>query len=357
MNNIYLHIPLQQPDISDLVLATVTKTTGSTPQKPGSSALFNRAGLVRGTVGGGVLEGKVQKISQESVITKSPGLYHFKLDNGISGGEDALCGGEITILIDARPGDHIQVFEEIRRSVEERIPGILVTMVTGTNGEEIKITRYWITETQKPAPLKGFFHQIGSEAEKMLSLNDRAEFREVELQETGNRPSAVFFLEPVIPPPRLIIAGAGHIGKALAELGKILDFEVTVIDDRPEYANSENLPCADHIVTGDIGNTIDLTEKGKDTYIVIVTRDHKDDASALRACIGSSAEYIGMIGSRNKVARMRGEFISKGWATIQQWERVFTPVGLDIGSITVGEIAVSIAAQLVQVKNRTKAHR
>jgi xanthine dehydrogenase accessory factor len=161
-------------------------------------------------------------------------------------------------------------------------------------------------------------------------------------------------LESVIPPARLIIAGAGHIGKALARIAVLLDFEITVIDDRPEFANSENIPFADHVLTGDIGNTIAAIEKGPDTYIVIVTRGHKDDANALRACIGSEATYLGMIGSKNKIALMKKEFIENGWATREQWDRIYSPVGLEINSKTVGEIAVSIAAQLVKVKNGGK---
>ena len=99
-------------------------------------------------------------------------------------------------------------------------------------------------------------------------------------------PSSVFFLEAIFPPAHLVIAGAGHIGKALAHLADMLDFEVTVIDDRHEYANSENIPEADHIIVNDIGEALSRLEKNRNTYVVIVTRGHKDDANALHACIG-----------------------------------------------------------------------
>ena len=131
----------------------------------------------------------------------------------------------------------------------------------------------------------------------------------------------------------------------------MLDFEITVIDDRPEFANPENIPLANHIIADDIGKTIRRIDKTRDTFIVIVTRGHKDDSNALKACIDSDAAYIGMIGSKNKVALMRRDFIEKGWATQELWDKIYTPVGIDIGSKTVEEIAVSIAAQLIQVKN------
>jgi xanthine dehydrogenase accessory factor len=134
----------------------------------------------------------------------------------------------------------------------------------------------------------------------------------------------------------------------------MLDFEVTVIDDRPEYANSENLPDADHIIVKDIGAALKDMKKGSDTYVVIVTRGHKDDAAALNPCIGSELAYTGMIGSKNKIATMRDSFIQNGWATAKQWETIHSPIGLDIKSRTVEEIALSIAAQLVLVRNSNK---
>ena len=161
-------------------------------------------------------------------------------------------------------------------------------------------------------------------------------------------------MESVFPLPQLVIAGAGHIGKALSHLGNMLGFEVTVIDDRPEYANSENLPDASCIIVKDIGEAMQEIRKNDDTYVVIVTRGHKDDAAALRPCIGSALAYTGMIGSRKKIAAMRENFIEKGWATSEQWDTIYAPVGLDIKSQTVEEIAVSIAAQLVLVRNGRK---
>jgi xanthine dehydrogenase accessory factor len=134
----------------------------------------------------------------------------------------------------------------------------------------------------------------------------------------------------------------------------MLDFEVTVIDDRQEYANSENIPEADHIIVKDIGEALAGLKLSNDTYVVIVTRGHKDDAAALKSCIGSGLAYTGMIGSRNKIATMRSDFFKKNWATIEQWDTIHAPVGLEIKSKTVEEIAVSIAAQLILVRNSKK---
>jgi xanthine dehydrogenase accessory factor len=352
MKNIYLQIPFNTLDVSKLVLATVTSTEGSTPQKPGSSALFKRRGLVAGTIGGGVLEGKVQRIAIESLKTKEPVHQVFRLDTSVSDGEDALCGGKISILVDPDLVRHKHVFEALRRSAGERIPGVLITLVTDAENNKILINRYWTTDEDRsliPAELKPF---IEPEIKGLIVGIDSYDFRELKIQREEGKPSHLLLLEPVIPPPRLIIAGAGHIGKTLSQIGSMLDFEVTVIDDRPEFANPENIPYANHIITGDIGNAIEKIEKGDDTFIVIVTRGHRDDGNALKECIGSDAAYIGMIGSKTKIALMHGEFIGNGWATEDQWQRIFAPIGLDIRSKTVEEIAVSIAAQLIEVKNK-----
>lgn len=354
MKNIYLKIPLNTPEIYDLVLVTVTGAEGSTPQKPGSSALFNHKGLLAGTIGGGVLEGKVQKIARQVLQSKEPVLYNFRLDNSISNGEDALCGGKISVLIDPFLSGYIPLFKEIRKSAEERVPGILMTTVTKADNEKVAVRRYWITEILRKSIPDNLKPVIEPEIRSLLSGSDSYDFREIQLPGSGGEPSLIIYLEPVIPPPRLIIAGAGHIGKALSLVGSMLDFEVTVIDDRPEFANHENIPLANHIVVDDIGKAIRRIDKRSDTFIVIVTRGHKDDGDALRACIDSDAAYIGMIGSKNKVALMLREFIEKGWATQEQWDKIYAPVGISIKSKTVEEIAISIAAQLVQVKNNKK---
>jgi xanthine dehydrogenase accessory factor len=351
MKNIYLQLLDHQSDKSHLVLATVTRTHGSTPQKPGSSALFSKKGLIYGTVGGGVVEGRVEKLAREALLSKKSGHFQFNLANDISNKEEAICGGQISVLIDANLKSHLSVFEQLKKSLENRVPGILITMVTRFLEETVLINRYWISATFKPAIPEAFLEKIEPVVNNMLSEGNPSDYREMELKIPDEEPSSLFFLEAVFPPEHLVIVGAGHIGKALAHLADMLDFEVTIIDDRAEYANSENIPEASHIIVKDIGETLKDLNKSSDTYVVIVTRGHKDDAAALKPCIGSELAYTGMIGSKKKIEAMRSDFIENGWATVKQWEAVHTPIGLDIKSRTVEEIAISIAAQLVLVRN------
>jgi len=354
MKNIYLQILKHFTDISPLILATVTKTIGSTPQKPGSSALFGQKGLISGTVGGGIVEAKVQQIVRDAILTKESGHFQFNLANDISDTEEAICGGQISVLVDANLNNHISVFEQVKQSMDDRIPGVLITMVTGFTEKTVLINRYWMSEKLKPPMPVEFIEKIEPVVMTILSNGDAQNYSELELAIPGQEPSSLFFLEPVFPAEQLIIAGAGHIGRALAHLGNILDFEVTVIDDRPEYANSENIPDASHIIVKDIGEAVKQIEKRSDTYVVIVTRGHKDDAAALKPCIGSGFAYTGMIGSIKKIAAMRMNFIENRWATAEQWDAIYAPVGLNIKSQTVEEIAISIAAQVVLVRNSKK---
>ena len=151
MNNIYLKVLDHQHDNANLVLATVTSTSGSTPQKPGSSALISKKGIVCGTVGGGIVEGKVQNMSMDLIDSKKSGYFHFNLSHDISKTEEAICGGPISVLVDANLSSSIPVFKQIKHSIAERIPGVLITMVNRVTENMVHINRYWMSEIHKPS--------------------------------------------------------------------------------------------------------------------------------------------------------------------------------------------------------------
>lgn len=347
MKNIYLQIEETGMERAGLVLATVVATSGSTPQKPGSSALLLDGKLISGTVGGGIIEGRILEYARNCSEGCESALLHFSLDKETSEPEEAVCGGTITILVDSNPRAHLKAFDEMKQSIGSGQPGVLITKVIPWNETSVMIKRCWSTGTGEIPVTCNSGIDLKEEVNSILKAGIRAGYREFELPVAGERLPAKIFLEPVSPLPRLIIAGAGHIGKAVSHLGRLLGFEVTVIDDREEFANRVNLPAADNIIVTDIGEAMRDIQKDKNTFIVIVTRGHSHDADALKPCIGSSAAYVGMMGSRVKVAKMREEFISKGWATMAQWGEICTPIGLQIGSKTVEEIAVSIAAELI----------
>ncbi len=330
-----------------LVLATILGTKGSAPQVPGASALFSSGELLSGTLGGGILEHDASERAAGLLKEGFSMIYEFGLNADITEEDGAICGGTAIIMLDANPGKNTEAFRSLAESIGKERPGILATIVSGKDRAEIE--RFWLEKGAQEGSVHRKLNEFSGEMTACLEKGNC-----LYIEKPGDR---TVFLEPVRPLPKLVIAGAGHIGRSLAHMANLLDFEVTVIDDRPEYANPQNIPDADHIVAGSIGKAIRQIPKTGDTYIVIVTRGHRDDADALRACIDSDIAYIGMIGSKKKVRLMRENFLSREWATAERFDRVHTPVGLEINSKTVQEIAVSICAELIQVRNRGKLPR
>lgn len=355
MKNIYVRLIELLKGGKQLALSTIIQTKGSTPQVPGASALFSAAGRLEGTLGGGLLEFEAEKETLQSIKENASRLSDFYLKEDISSKEGAICGGEAKILIDTSPEEHRGPFQELKQSLFHRKPGVLATFIDLISAEKISLLREWIERKEKQdIALKSPFSPFREEIGKAFSEGKPSLLRTRIKRATGQAKESLLFLEPISPLPQLVIAGAGHIGQALARLGNFLNFEVTVIDDRPEYANKKLLPEADHILVEEIGKAVQNFSISGDTYLVIVTRGHRHDGEALRQCIASQAAYVGMIGSRRKIKLMRQKFLEKGWATSNQFDRVKAPVGLDIQSKTVEEIAISIAAQLVLVRSQAQ---
>lgn len=163
------------------------------------------------------------------------------------------------------------------------------------------------------------------------------------------QPAADVYLEIIYDRPSLLIVGAGHIGVPLTKIGKILGFEVTIIDDRADFANADRLPDADRVIAADMGETLASLPITRNTYIILVTRGHKYDEGALRQVINSDAAYIGMIGSRTRVRTVMGRLIRDGFPK-ERVDSVYAPIGIDIGAQTPEEIAVSILAEVVKIR-------
>ena len=158
------------------------------------------------------------------------------------------------------------------------------------------------------------------------------------------------FIEYLASKANLVICGGGHIALPLCNIGKLLDFNVTVIDDRKEFANYDRFNLADEVICGDFEEVLKERCFSKNSYFVIVTRGHKGDRTCLEAVIDKEYDYVGMIGSRAKVATVVKALLEAGY-TKELIDKVHTPIGLNIGGQTPAEIAVSIAAEIIQEKN------
>jgi xanthine dehydrogenase accessory factor len=154
------------------------------------------------------------------------------------------------------------------------------------------------------------------------------------------------FVEPVLPPAELYVFGAGHVAASLCQVARIAGFDVTVIDDRETYANRKRFPEARQVIAEDLDKAAAQLAPGESSYIVIVTRGHRDDMRMLRWAVQTPARYVGMIGSKRKTIAIFKELQREGLPA-HLFDRVHAPIGLDIGAITPEEIAVSITAELI----------
>ncbi len=306
-----------------LAVATVLSVQGSTPQQPGAKAAIDAAGHIWGTVGGGPVEAEAQRAAVEACRSQSPRVLAIHLDSDDAAAAGSICGGSMRILVDPSVARHRSCYAAAADAIERRRRGVLRTTIG--KGDPPQVTVEWLPQ----------------EAGEVAAG-------------TGAESSTEIFVEPIIPRPLLLIAGGGHVGQALAVQAVQIGFDVTVLDDRPEFADAALFPPGVEVHCGSVPEEIGRHPLDDDTYVVLVTRGHRHDAEALAACIHRRPAYIGMIGSRRKVALIRRSFLEGGLATEEEFNRVFAPIGVSIGAVTVPEIAVSIAAQLIAVRRKAR---
>jgi xanthine dehydrogenase accessory factor len=157
------------------------------------------------------------------------------------------------------------------------------------------------------------------------------------------------FVEPVLPQPFAYIFGAGHVSKSLSKVATLAGFATVVVDDREQYANRERFPEADQVVAGDYEELFPTFTINESSYLIIVTRGHRDDMRVLRWAVSTPARYIAMIGSKRKTIGVIKELEKEGIAR-EAFARIHAPMGLDIGAITPEEIAVSVVAEMIAVR-------
>jgi xanthine dehydrogenase accessory factor len=280
-------------------------------------------------------------------------LFDLHLDDDFGWDDGLICGGSASILIQSGRNASPDPFEAALALHEARGRGAFCLLLQADDpalaGQACLIrhdgeTVCAVADPEVQAALL--------ETARGLLLEGREEPRRIALKAGG----AVAYFEPILPKPVLFIAGAGHVGTAVCCYAARAGFEVTVVDDRPSFANAERLPDAHRVLAEDVAAAVRDWPKTPDTYFVIVTRGHRNDAVVLREVIHAPVAYIGMIGSRRKILTIWKEFVAEGIATPEELSRVHAPIGLEIGSITVDEIAISIVAELIMLRRRGAAH-
>lgn len=247
------------------------------------------------------------------------------------------------------------IYEEIVRLKNERVPSALAVLVQCTGSSPQKQGAKMLVKSD--GSIVGTIGGGGLEAEVIkasLVTIQSGSSRTVSLELTEEHGYAcggnvLVYIEPILPGPRLLILGAGHVGRALSSVAAFSGFQVIVVDDRPEFANRERFPDADHIVTDDFERPLSGISVDGNTYVVIATRGHRHDLDAVQAALKTEACYIGVVGSRRKKIMLFKGLENSGF-TREDIDKVIIPVGLPIGSVTPEEIAISIMAEVIRYR-------
>lgn len=297
----------------DLALAVILEAEGSTPRGKGAAMLSNAAGLLAGSVGGGALEGAVLKSAAECLKEKKSVRLDFRLDSGRvslegdSSGIGMICGGKVCVWV--------QILDAASEFCRSLAKDALSAMKDG-----------------------GAFVRFDLSAQTASVVLEAPAYPEEQVCYVPFRPSE-----------RAILFGGGHVAAALAPILKSIGFRVIVMDDRPEFADPARFPDASQVVCGDFRRLSDFLTFREDDYAVVVTSGHVHDFEVEEQILRQEFAYIGVMGSRRKTALINAKLREAG-ITEEQFAKVHTPIGLNIGAVTPEEIAVSIAAEMIQVR-------
>lgn len=320
----------------------LVETRGSTPQKAGASMLVFPDGSQRGTLGGGCVEAEVKRRALGILSEGTTELLSFQLDSDYGWDDGLICGGRMKMLVDPlRPGTDTSYFSRYAAEILADRP----------------VTEAILIDPEKTG--------MGTSGDRCL-LNAEGQVI-AERRQADGQPDWTCHLRPLSERPRpyvaggisylpslqrcrLLIVGAGHVGQRVAKLAAEVDFDVWVIDDRQEYCNPDRFPWAGRLIVADIETGLQGLQIDSNTYVIIVTRGHNHDEEALFHVAETAARYVGLIGSKRKIKLIFDDLLREG-ISADALRRVQAPLGFDIGSQTVPEIAISVVAELVAHRN------
>lgn len=299
---------LQQGSV---VLATVTEVSGSVPREVGALMVVRSNGSTIGTIGGGAGEASVIEQARQVLLTGEKQRVKIDLSGSLEQVKQGICGGMMHVWLERWQGQSAIVLTN----------EIIALLKTGQSGSLVI--------------------PFAPDCSPYLAVS------------TPSSPAAAFTL-PLLPPPTLLIVGAGHVALPLAQMPHLLDFHVVVQDDRSEFANVQRFPNAT-VLAQSIDVAVETLNVIPQLYVALVTRGYQHDLAALRVLLPRSPHYIGMIGSgkrartvlqalqRNGIPGMEGSVVASRLQTI------YAPIGLDLGARTPAEIAISICAELIAI--------
>ena len=292
-----------------------------------------------GTLGGGCVEGDAISEAQRILVEGGSSLRACELTEPLAWDTGLVCGG--TMWIHIEPGaDTLNGpwAEPLRRRLAD--PGKERPIAFGTklvvHGRTVEADGHCLIEHA------GDGDGMTERGRRLLAdAFERGVARLVPLDDTHE-----MLVEPIVERPRLIVAGGGHVALALVQMAQQLDYVITVIDDREEFANATRFPGVE-VIQGDIAAAITRLDPGWNTFIVVATRGHKLDAHCVRAAVATHARYVGLLGSQRKTVLVDKMLLEEG-VSEERLHAVHAPIGLDLGGRTPAEIALSILSEMSQ---------
>ncbi len=329
-----------------VVYCRLVETRGSTPQKAGAAMLVFGDGSQAGTLGGGCVEAEVRRRALACLQGGAPEVLTFNLDSDYGWDDGLICGGRMRVLVEPlHTPEQRAYFDHLAQRLDAGA-GFTEAIVFDAEKSGLPATACLLFDERGA--------QVASLRAESMTAADRAAV-ESRLTPLAERPKVAaqqgVAMLPRLERCRLVIVGGGHVGQAVAQWAPDLDFEVVVVDDRPEYVSPERFPRAAERLAGPVDQVLPGLAVTSNTYCLIVTRGHNHDEEALFHLVDRGARYVGMIGSKRKIRLIFDDLLAEGVAP-ERLARVFAPVGIDIGSQTVSEIAISILAELVAHRNR-----
>ncbi|MCX7027342.1 MAG: XdhC family protein [Spirochaetes bacterium] len=317
------------------VLVTIVEVKGSAPRHPGSSMLVrpsgDPSGAIEGTIGGGKGEARAIEAALTAIKDKKSSFIEVKMLSDDPEGKELICGGVNRMLVEYI-GD-TALYAAAAKAVSSGKRVVFTKDLKDLGKGVVRI-----------AVRKEGFEFIEESAAKAL-LSGAAAFLE----------SESLFLDPALPEEKLLILGAGHVGKALAKAANGLGWAITVADDREEFASRERFDPEIAVRLGGYEEVIESFPFDPATYAVILSRGHLFDLECARAVLKRTYRYLGLIGSKRKVALLREQLAKDGFDE-KTVATLHAPIGIDIGAETPGEIAISILAEMIAVRRQTQIH-
>jgi xanthine dehydrogenase accessory factor len=336
----------------EFVVASVVRTSGSTPQKPGSKLLVKKDGTTIGTLGGGCVEGDIWFASKEILSNGGRAKYQdYILNEDLAANDGLVCGGTMYFLIDPYRSEksklNTEILNEMSKAYQGELSLVLATIVNSNNTESIgqKLILKDNGDLLGDISDEGLIKKISKEAPELMNFGTCKIIEEDEVQ---------IFVEGITTDPAILIAGGGHVGKAIAPLAKASGFKVWIVDDRKDFANKDRFPEAEKIVNGNFEKAFKELPIRKNTFIIIATRGHNFDDLVLENAAKTDAKYVALLGSKRKAILIYESLLKKGISE-ERLKEIRSPAGLDIGARTPNEIAVSIVAEMISFRNSSSS--